>query len=289
MNNLPELIKLIRVRQWHKNAFIFLGFFFLGDFTNYWLLFKACITFIAFCFASSSVYIINDYNDKDADKSHPLKKNRPLARGTIKASTAILGAILLGLTSLSISFYVDIKTLFIISLYLLNNLAYSFHLKKYPLIDVFQIGFGFMLRIFAGTVGIGIYISEWMILTGFMLSLLIGFSKRFAELSKVPDPKNHREVLKEYSHETLRSFMIIMASATIVTYSLYTLSSRSIELHGTTNLIYTTPLVIFGIFRFLYLVLFHHSGDDPSSQIFQDKQLLVTAVVWVLVYGLITF
>jgi len=151
----------------------------------------------------------------------------------------------------------------------LNNFTYSVFFKKYPIIDVFQVGFGFMLRIFAGTVGIGIYISEWMVLTGFMVSLLIGFSKRFAELSNNPSPQTHREVLQEYSVETLKSFIIIMASATIITYSLYTLSPRSVELHGTTNLIYTTPFVIFGIFRFIYLVLFHQSGDDPSSQIFK--------------------
>lgn len=287
MHKLTELFKLLRIHQWHKNTFVLLGFFVLGDYGNYDLLFKALVAAVTFSLASSSVYIFNDCCDIEADRNHPLKKNRPLAIGTIQTKPAIFLAIILCLTSLIISFYISIIALVIISLYLLNNVAYSLFLKKYPIIDVFQIGFGFMLRIFTGTVGIGIYISEWMILTGFMLSLLMGFSKRFIELSNHPTPQNHRKVLQEYSIDTLKFFMIIMASAIIVTYSLYTLSPRSIELHGTTNLIYTTPLVIFGIFRFLYLVLFHQSGEDPSAQIFKDKQLVITVILWALTYALI--
>jgi len=287
MNKLSELFKLLRVSQWHKNTFVLLGFFVLGDYNNYGLLFKAIITFITFCLASSSVYIFNDYRDIEADRNHPIKKNRPLASGIIQAKPALFMALILCLASLIVAFSIGVMALVIISLYVLNNLIYSLFLKRHPIIDVFQIGFGFMLRIFAGTVGIGIYISEWMLLTGFMISLLIGFSKRFAELSNNPAPQNHREVLQAYSLEILKSFMIIMASATIITYSLYTLSPRSVELHGTTNLIYTTPFVIYGIFRFLYLILFHQSGDDPSYQIFKDKQLVITIILWALTYGLI--
>jgi 4-hydroxybenzoate polyprenyltransferase len=287
MNKLIQLSNLLRIHQWHKNAFVLLGFFVLGDYSNHNLLFKAIIIFIAFCLASSSAYIFNDYHDIEADRNHPAKKDRPLASGVIPINQALFLALVLCIVSLIISLNISLLALVIISLYLVNNVIYSVFLKKYPIIDVFQIGFGFMLRIFAGTVGIGIYISEWMILTGFMLSLLIGFSKRYAELSNNPIPKKYRKVLGEYSLEILKSFMIIMASATIITYSLYTLSPRSIEIHNTTNLIYTTPFVIFGIFRFLYLVLFHQSGDDPSSQIFKDKQLVITIILWALTYGLI--
>jgi len=287
MNKLTQLLNLLRIHQWHKNTFVLLGFFALGDYKNYGLLLNAILMFITFCLASSSVYIFNDYRDIEADRRHPVKKNRPLPRGEVQIKTALFLAVILCLMSLITSFYVGAIALAIVTFYLLNNFTYSLFFKKYPIIDVFQIGFGFMLRIFAGTVGIGIYISEWMILTGFMISLLMGFSKRFAELSNNPTPQNHRKVLQEYSPETLKSFMIIMASSIIITYSLYTLSPRSVELHGTTNLIYTTPLVIFGIFRFLYLVLFHQSGEDPSSQIFKDKQLVVTVIIWALVYGVI--
>lgn len=287
MGTAVQYIKLLRVHQWHKNAFVLLGFFALGDYGNYGLFLNAVMMFAAFCLASSSVYVFNDYHDRESDRKHPLKKNRPLASGAIQAWKALFLAALLCITSISLSFYISPSALLIIFLYLLNNLTYSLSFKKYPIIDVFQIGFGFMLRIFAGTAGIGIYISEWMILTGFMISLLIGFAKRYAELTCTESTHNHREVLLEYSVETLRSFMIIMASATIITYSLYTLSPRSLELHGTSNLIYTIPFVIFGIFRFLYLVMFHQSGDDPSSQIFSDKPLVITIVLWALTYGFV--
>lgn len=289
MGKLAEMLKLLRIQQWHKNAFVLLGFFVLGDYDNYDLLFKAIIVTAAFCLVSSSMYIFNDYHDIEADRSHPSKKLRPLASGAIRIKTALFLALMLCLSGLILSFYVNIIALLMISLYMLNNVTYSLVLKRYPIIDVFQIGFGFMLRIFAGTAGIGIHISEWMILTGFMISLLIGFSKRFAELSYSPDSQKQRDVLQEYSLEILKAFMVIMAAATIITYSLYTLSPRSIELHGTTNLIYTTPFVIFGIFRFLYLVLFHKSGDDPSSQIFKDRQLVITVILWVFTYGFIVY
>jgi 4-hydroxybenzoate polyprenyltransferase len=287
MGLIVNLSKLIRVHQWHKNAFVMLGFFALGDYYNYPLLIKSAVIFIAFCFASSAVYILNDYFDIEADKKHPYKKNRPLASGAIKTGAALLLAAIFFSLCLGISFSVSNTAFIIIVLYLANNIAYSIALKKYPIIDVFQIGLGFMLRIFAGTAGIGIHISEWMILTGLMISLLIGFAKRFAELDCSDSSHDHREVLQEYSIDILRSFMIIMASATIITYSLYTLSPRSVELHGTVNLLYTTPFVVFGIFRFLYIVLFHKSGDDPSSQIFKDKQLIITIMLWLLSYGLI--
>jgi 4-hydroxybenzoate polyprenyltransferase len=289
MDKLRQFLELFRVHQWHKNAFVLLGFLVLGDYSNYALLVRAVIMTVVFCIASSSVYILNDYHDMESDKNHPTKKNRPLASGAISVNTALFLSSLLCIMSVVVSFYVGIIAVIVISIYLINNLIYSIFLKKYPIIDVFQIGFGFMLRIFAGTEGIGIYISEWMLLTGFMISILIGFSKRYAELLTNPTPQNYRKVLQEYSIETLKSFMIIMATATIVTYSLYTLSPRSIELHGTTNLIYTIPFVIFGIFRFLYLVLYHQCGDDPSSQIFKDKQLLFTVILWALVYGVIIY
>ncbi|MBI5056272.1 MAG: decaprenyl-phosphate phosphoribosyltransferase [Nitrospirae bacterium] len=287
MDRAIQYLTLLRIHQWHKNLFVFLGFFVLGNYGNYDLLAKAIIMTAVFCLASSSVYIFNDYHDRESDRKHPTKKNRPLANGAISISAALFLALSFCFASLIISFYVNIAALIVISIYLVNNLTYSLFLKKYPIIDVFQIGLGFMLRIFAGTEGIGIYISEWMLLTGFMISILIGFSKRYAELSNNAAPQNHREVLREYSLETLNSFMIIMAAATIITYSLYTLSPRSIELHGTTNLIYTTPFVMFGIFRFLYLVQFQQSGDDPSSQIFKDKQLVITVILWALTYGIL--
>lgn len=287
--NLLQYLKLIRVHQWHKNGFVLLGFFLLGDYANLDLLKNSLLAAVAFCFASSAVYVFNDFHDMEVDRQHPIKQKRPLAAGTIGVRPALLLALILLAFSFWLALSISPLTLLIIGIYIANNLIYSTFSRQVAIIDVFQIAFGFMLRIFAGTVGVGIFISEWMVITGFMLSLLIGFAKRYAELVNSPAPHSHRRVLKFYSKETLRNYVNIMAGATIVAYALYTLSPRSLEIHGSTNLIYTTPLVVFGILRFLYL-LFHNScQDDPAALFLKDKQMLATIVLWFLVYGLLIY
>lgn len=284
-----EYLKLIRIHQWHKNGFVLLGFFLLGDYANVALLKDSVFAAIAFCFASSGVYIFNDYRDIESDRKHPSKKLRPLAAATVKIAPALTLSFLFLLLSLLIAFSLDPATLVIAAIYILNNLIYSLFSKQLAIIDVFQLAFGFMLRIFAGTVGIGIFISEWMVITGFMLSLLIGFSKRFAELANASEPHTQRKVLKFYSEETLKTFVNIMAAATIVTYALYTLSPRSLEIHNSTNLIYTTPMVLFGILRFLYLLFTNGSQDDPAVHFLKDKQLLAAIIFWFAIYGFLIY
>ena len=284
---LAEYGRLLRIYQWHKNGFVLIGFFALGDYQNLPLLGHALLNTIAFCLASSSVYIFNDFYDIAEDRRHPKKKLRPLAAGTIAVRHALLLSALLAAGSLVLAYDSSTMSLFIIAAYFVNNMLYTLFIKGYPIIDVFLIAFGFMLRIFAGTAGIGIFVSEWLILTGFMVSLLIGFSKRYAELSNNPEPHFHREVLKQYTPDLLKYFVMIMSSASIVTYSLYTVSPRSIELHGSTHLIYTTPIVIFGILRFLNLVFVNQSGEDPAGLVFKDKYLLLTIFAWAITYSLI--
>lgn len=266
-----------------------LGFFLLGDYANLGLLQSSLLATLAFCFASSAVYIFNDFRDVEMDRQHPIKKQRPLPAGTIAINTALLLALILLTLSLWLAFSVSPLTLLIIGVYLVNNLIYSTFSRQLAIIDVFHIALGFMLRIFAGTIGVGILISEWMVITGFMISLLIGFAKRYAELANTPAPYWQRSVLQFYSKESLRTFVNIMAGATIVTYALYTLSPRSLEIHGSTNLIYTTPLVVFGILRFLHLLFLNSSQDDPVAFFLRDKQLLATILLWFLIYGLLIY
>ena len=280
-------LRLIRLHQWHKNAFVLLGFFLLGDYANSTLLLHSVLAALTFCFISSAVYIINDLVDSRSDRHHPIKKNRPLAAGTVRHGVVYTLLILLITAGFSLAFLVGIKIVVIITVYLLNNLLYSFFTKKLAIIDVFQIAFGFMLRIFAGTVGVGIFISEWMVITGFMLSLLIGFAKRFVELANAKHPRLQRAALKFYARDTLQSFIVIMAAATIITYGLYTLSPRSIRIHDTTQLIYTAPLVVFGVLRFVFLTFAATSDEDPATYLRSDTQLLSVIVLWTLSYGFI--
>lgn len=285
--SLSSYLTLLRPHQWHKNGFVLLGFFVLGDYGNFGLLARALVSMVAFCLASSAVYVFNDFRDREADRHHPLKKHRPLAAGTVHPATALVLATLAFGVSMILAFHTGGLTLLIIGTYVANNLVYSLYSRQIPIVDIFQVAFGFMLRIFAGTVGIGIYISEWMVITGFMLSLFIGFGKRYAELANHHDPQGQRQVLDRYSVEILRIFMNIMAAATIITYALYTLSPRSLELHGTTKLVYTTPIVVFAIFRVLYLIIVEKTGEDPASLVLRDRQLLIAVAIWMVSYGVV--
>ncbi len=282
-------VSLLRAKQWHKNGFVLLGFFVLGDYQNQALLVLSTVAAIAFALAASAVYIFNDYCDREADRFHMLKKQRPLAAGTIGTPGALALAVLLSAAAMFLAVQVSYLAALLLAAYLLNNLTYSLWLKQIPIIDIFQIAFGFILRILTGTIGIGINISEWMLLTGFMVSILIGFSKRYSELSQHDEADNQRTVLQHYSVYSLRVYIIIMATATIMTYSMYTLSPRSVALHGHTNLIYTIPIVIFGIFRFLHLVLDNRQGEDPANLILQDRQVVLAVLIWIVTYGFLIF
>jgi len=281
-------LNLLRLYQWPKNGFVFVGFFALGDYRNAGLFVAAVIATAAFCLASSSVYIFNDYLDMPQDRLHPQKKQRPLASGAIKPLPALVLSGALAAASLILAAQIGWFSIAIILAYFANNLAYSLYLKRQSILDVFSIALGFMLRIFAGTLGIGIAVSEWLVLTGFMLSLLIGFSKRYAEVSNYVEPENHRWVLQRYSAELLRIFIVIMATASMITYALYTVSSRAQMVHGTTRLIYTTPFVMLGIFRYLQLIFLDRHGEDPAMLVSRDRPLLGVGILWALSYILLS-
>ena len=283
---LTKWLNITRIRQWHKNGFVLLGFFALGDYGNHALFLDAVVVALAFCFASSATYIFNDFLDVEADREHPLKKKRPLAAGTIKTGWAIAVSILLALAALVTASRISDLSAFFVAAYLLNNLLYSLLLKNRSIIDVVQLALGFMLRLLAGTVAVGIQISDWMTLTGFLVSLLIGFSKRYSELSNHSNSLKARKVLKKYSVEALRIFIAITAAATIMTYALYTLSPSTIEMRGHSHLMYTVPIVIFGVFRFLHIILHNRGGEDPASLLFRDQQLLAAVIMWITVFAL---
>lgn len=285
MTGFKHYLNLLRVRQWHKNAFVLVGFVALGDYGNIALLSRALQCTLLFALASSAVYIFNDFCDRAADAQHPLKRFRPLATGTVATPAALALAAGLAVSSLLGAGIISNALPLLIGGYLLNNVLYSVRLKQLPIIDVFQVAIGFMLRILAGTVGIGIAISEWLVLTGFMLSLLIGFAKRFSELAAYTNANHQRQVLRYYSAAALRAFVTIMAAATITSYALYTLSPRSLALHGHTRLVYTVPLVTFGILRFVYMVMSNGSGEDPANEILKDRQLLAAIGLWLLAYA----
>jgi len=279
-----SLIKLLRPHHWTKNLFVFTGILFSHDWENASLWLDVLMTALAFSLTSSAVYVINDIADREQDRLHPEKRRRPIASGAVGLNTArVLGGVVM-LVGVGLAYLVSIEALGIIVIYLLMNLAYSAGLKHVAILDVFIIALGFMLRILAGTIGVGIPPSQWLLLCGFMITLFLGFAKRSSEMMALEDAGvDHRKSLEDYNMSLLDLMLGITGAATIMTYSLYTMSEATISIHGTSQLIYTVPFVTYGIFRYILLLHRHGQGTDPSSDLFKDPQMLITGIGWAVV------
>ncbi len=278
-----QYLRLLRPRQWIKNSFVLAGFVFSNDWGREGLLSSALLATAAFCLISSAVYVLNDWVDRDLDQGHPEKRHRPLASGRVSTTGALIlssgvfgGGLILGF---SISTAVGALLL----TYLILNVLYSLKLQHFAILDVFLIASGFMIRILVGTVAIGIPPSNWLLVCSTMLALFIGFGKRYAELT-MPETDTgglRRPVLLQYTPELLSSLMTICGAAALVTYGLYTIDSVTVEMHGTGSLIYTLPVVTYGLFRYLFGVFRRNAGQDPAQDILEDWHLLGTVVVWI--------
>lgn len=285
MNKIYYFLKLLRPHQYVKNCFVFLGLLF-GHKWDYVTLEQSLIVFLAFCCMASAVYILNDLIDLEADLKHPIKCRRPLPAGLISITLAKISFVLLALFSVILAFYLNYLVLIFIVSYLLINVFYSLHLKHIVIVDVFIISLGFMLRILAGTVGLGIQPSAWLLLCGLMVTLFLGFAKRLAELMVLNVGEQSsavltRRVLDDYSPQMLEQFISVTAACTIITYGLYTVSPQTQSLHGGANLIYTLPFVVYGIFRYLFLLHRRSKGSDTSKDLLQDIHLLFTSFLWI--------
>lgn len=272
-------LRLFRPEQWIKNIFVLAGILFSGKWDDAELVVKGGAAFLLFCLASSAVYSFNDIWDAEKDRHNDLKKTRPVASGLISEKKAGFCSFVLVLISVGLSFLLNTELFWIISGYLVLNLVYTLSLKRQVLLDVFCIALGFMLRVFSGTVGIGIPPSEWIIICTLMLSLFLGFGKRYAELTV--SSRDGRDVLRDYSKPFLELLLGITASCTIMAYGLYTISERTVTTHGTDKLIYSLPVVIYGLFRYLYLVIYGKAGEDPSREILADTCIRGTIVVYI--------
>jgi 4-hydroxybenzoate polyprenyltransferase len=276
------LIRLMRPHQWVKNGFVFVGLLFGHAWRDPALAAAAVEAFVAFCLLSSAVYIANDCVDREQDRHHPDKRHRPLASGAVSMGAAlVLAAVCLaGGLGLAAAFS---RAWWLFVVYLLLQVAYNLGAKHIVVLDVFIISAGFMLRILAGTVGIGIPPTHWLLLCGLMLTLFLGFAKRRAELEiLVDDSAVHRRVLEHYSRGLLDQFIVIAASGTVVSYALYTVSAETIALHGTRWLIATVPFVLYGLLRYLYLLHRHGGGGDPAREVLGDPHLLTALAGWAL-------
>ena len=268
-------LRLLRPAHWIKNAFVLAGPFFSAEWTPETML-HALEAFAAFCLASSGAYCLNDAADVEKDRLHPRKRLRPLAAGELSSAAAYAAGAALMSASLTLALGTGPNLAMILAVYLAVNVLYSRVLKDIVLVDVFCLASGFILRLLAGTWGIGIEPSQWFILCTLALSLFLGFSKRYAERIDAQRPlEQKRAVLKNYSPEFLRALMNVTLASTLITYGLYTTAPRTEEVHGTGELIYTLPVAMFGMFRYLYLVMERGLGENTVADILRDLTLLL--------------
>lgn len=273
----------LRPKQWTKNFFIFAGILFSQNIFNFPMLVQVTFAFIIFCILSGLVYIINDLADLEQDRRHPVKSQRPLASGRLKVFYAILALLILIPLTLIVSYCLNLPFFLIACTYCLLQIAYSFCLKRIVILDVFAIACGFVLRVIAGAVVIDVIISHWFIICTILLALFIALSKRRHELVVLGDEAhNHRAVLSEYSPYLLDQMISVVTASTVLAYALYTISAETITKFGTGNLIFTVPFVLFGIFRYLYLIHQKNAGGSPEHILVTDKPLMIDILLWVI-------
>lgn len=288
MRTLKLIFVSARPHQWLKNVLVFAAVIFSGQFLALQALLASLITFIAFCFLASAIYILNDVVDRESDRLHPLKCTRPIASGALSVKVALLASFLLALAGLCLGFFVGTKfesasifTFWILVFYMIMQITYTFWFKHVVIIDVMFLSAGFVLRVLAGGTAIGAALSPWAIICTILLALFLGFGKRRHEIILLDNEASaHRRSLKEYSPYFLDQMIGVTTASTVVAYALYTMDNKVIEKLGTDKLFVTLPFVIYGIFRYLYLVHQKEEGGDPAKALFSDKSILIDGALW---------
>lgn len=286
---IATLVVAMRPRQWSKNLLLFAGFLFtLDQRETVHEFYRAVAGFVVFCLLSSVVYLINDVVDRDSDRLHPKKCRRPIASGDLSVPVALVSAFLFGVISLVCAFILGYNFGAIAALYFAVTLSYSFYFKHIVIMDVLVLSAGFVFRAMAGALVIPVSISAWLILCTLMLALFLGLSKRRAELLSIQQSGilGTRRILSEYSASMLDQMIVIVTACCVMSYALYTVESPAGNRHHH-YLLGTMPFVVYGIFRYLYLMHKHSLGESPDAVILEDRPTLINLGLWALTTGLI--
>jgi len=288
--NLRGLLVEMRPREWTKNLLVFTGVIFSRSLTDVNNLRTSLLGFALFCCASSGVYLFNDLCDLKEDREHPIKQNRPLASGQLSVNLARIAMIVLFAVAAIGSLQLNYSFALIIGTYVSICLAYSLNLKDVVILDVILISSGFVLRAISGALLIGVEVSEWLVLCTSMVALLVGFGKRRHELVLLEESAgNHRRSLSDYSIEFLDSIMNICAGAAVLTYALYTRADATVARAGSRWMLITIPFVVYGIFRYLFLIHKRQAGGDPVQLLFRDRPSLFNLLLWIVTVGLVIY
>jgi decaprenyl-phosphate phosphoribosyltransferase len=283
-------LKLLRPKDWAKNLFLFIPIFFSGELFHWDIYPKLIFGFIAFCCAASSIYIINDYRDIEDDKKHPVKSKRPLASGEVSKTLAIIICILLIIAAFVIAYFIREKFLFVLSIYFLINLAYSFGLKNIAILDIIILAIGFVLRIKAGAVIAHIGISEWLNIMVFLLALFMAIGKRRDDvLLKLSYGTDMRKAVKGYNLELLNVVLALICSVIVVAYFMYTMSPEVLKRLGTYRLYYTCLFVLAGIMRYLQIIFVQASSGSPTKILYKDRFIQIILLLWITSFYLIIY
>ncbi|MFH1824319.1 MAG: decaprenyl-phosphate phosphoribosyltransferase [Candidatus Firestonebacteria bacterium] len=290
MSTLKYIFISLRPKQWIKNILIFAALIFSQNILNLHSLVLSMLGFIFFSITSGSVYILNDIIDYKKDKLHPQKNKRPIASNQLSREVAFVTFIIFTLIGLLFSFSLGFTFGLVVLSYLILQIIYSLLLKNVAILDIFVIAFGFVLRVVAGAELISVPISSWLLICTMFLSLFLALGKRRFELTTLDKiATTHRESLKEYSIILLDQMITVVTSSTVVAYALYALSPETISKFNTTNLKYSIPFVLYGIFRYLYLIYQKESGGSPEEILLTDLPLIINIILYAVTVWLILY
>jgi 4-hydroxybenzoate polyprenyltransferase len=290
-----ELFRALRPRQWTKNLFVFAGLVFSQHLLDKVQVLQVLGAFAVFCMASGCIYLFNDLVDLQNDRLHPLKRLRPLASGRLSPGVARWALAVLLVLTLGLGYLLGLPFLMVILVYLGVQILYSLFLKRIVILDVFCVAIGFVLRVLAGALVIQVEVSRWLVVCTLMVSLFLGLAKRRHELTLAgEEATSHREVLAEYSVGLLDQLISVATAATVLSYTLYTVDPETVAKFSTGNLVFTVPFVLYGVFRYLYLIHMKGAGaggagGSPENTLLNDPPLLVNISLWGLTVILVLY
>lgn len=276
---MTPILRLLRPRQWIKNAFVIAPIFFSRQFANPDAWHMTLLATAAFTLIASAVYIFNDYYDRAEDQKHPVKSTRPLAAGLVSVGGAIITAFICIMLGIGLLHFLPPHCTWIAIAYILLNSAYTLRLKRYALLDVFFIAACFVLRVLMGCFALSVMVSPWILLTTFMLALFLGFGKRYHELG-VAGYAAHKHNLQHYNHALLDKLVVICAASALVCYAIYTADIARYT--GDVAIVYTVAFVAFGLFRYLQSIYVYGQGGEPESVILHDPWQWVNIALWLM-------
>lgn len=285
-----QYLKLLRPKHWAKNLFLFIPLFFAGQIFNVDKVLTLLLAFLCFCFVASSIYIINDYRDVEADRAHPEKSKRPLASGAVSPNAALAIFGLLVVAGFAGAAWLSAKFTFILGIYFVLNIAYSFGLKNISILDIFILSTGFVLRVKAGGAASGVAVSEWLMLMVFLLALFMALAKRRDDVVlKLASGKDVRKASKGYNMDFLNTSLALVSAVIIVAYIMYTMAPATMQRFHTYRLYYTSVFVIAGLMRYLQIAYVENDTGSPTKILYKDRFIQITIALWILSFYVLIY